>query len=514
MTHTLRGLALVLSLALVSTLALAPQAKAQSTSSTPIAYVYILPNNNATPAEGASVTLYDTASNGSLTQVGNYPLESSINSLIGGNGSYLFAAAEDSPNVAGETNIDSYPVASNGALGARAESIDTDAYAGSGPGCSNDSIVSATLDHTGHYMFVRVINQDAQTQTDICDQWQTYTIASNGLLTYIGREASPLIGYLETISSSNEFSYGTSEGSACSAEVGEGNPGPEFYPYSRTSDLVLSYDHNFTHTDPAGTPSSAYTLWASADPTDHLAVLMDNCTNSYGLPASIASYTINSQTGSITSTNSWSSLPTSTVNSDLPTNAQTPMFTSMSPSGQLLAVAGGGFQIFHFNGASPLTPYTSLQIGTAEIRQAAWDNDNHFYTLDWFTGQLQVYTVTPTSFSQAPGSPLSANAGAMVVVSIAPTTGACSAPSTNGVNVCSPAEGATLTSPVSINAAATVSGGVYRFSLWNGDTKLLNEDNGVMAGSVSLAPGTYKLIFDAVNSSGVHADATRDITVR
>ncbi len=35
-----------------------------------------------------------------------------------------------------------------------------------------------------------------------------------------------------------------------------------------------------------------------------------------------------------------------------------------------------------------------------------------------------------------------------------------------------------------------------------------------MDGSVSLAPGAYGLIFDAENSSGVHADATRDITVK
>ncbi len=500
MTYPIRVLALIASLALVSTLALAPQAKAQSTSSTPVAYVYVQSSNDT------AVTLYDTASNGSLTVVGTYPLYAT-STLIGGNGSYVFAGGVDNPSVdSGDTNIDSYPVASNGALGARTETIDTLDYAGSGSGCSAASIQSATLDHTGHYMFVRIYNPEYGT----CDQWQTYQIASNGALTYLGREDSPLIGYLETISSSNEFSYGTTEGSPC-ASVGEQNAGPKFFPYSRTSDHVLSYDHNFTHTDPAGTPSTAYTLWASADPTDHLAVLMDDCNNSSGLPATIASYTINSSTGSISSSNTWSGLPTTAVNTDLPANSLPPMYTSMSPSGQLLAVLGGGFQIFHFNGASPLTPFTGLERGTDDISQAAWDNDSHFYTLDFFGGQLRVFTVTPTSFTEDPGSPVNANGGAIVVVS---QTAMCSAPATNGVNVCSPAEGATVTSPVSISAAATISGGIYRFSLWNGDTKLLNEDSGVMNGLVSLAPGTYHLTFDANNTAGNHVYATRDITVK
>jgi hypothetical protein len=97
-----------------------------------------------------------------------------------------------------------------------------------------------------------------------------------------------------------------------------------------------------------------------------------------------------------------------------------PMFTSMSWSANLLAVVGGGFQIFHFNGASPLTPFIGLQRGTDDISQAAWDNDNHFYTLDFFGGQLRVFTVTPTSFSEDPGSPVDANGGGIVVVNHAP----------------------------------------------------------------------------------------------
>jgi hypothetical protein len=70
------------------------------------------------------------------------------------------------------------------------------------------------------------------------------------------------------------------------------------------------------------------------------------------------------------------------------------------------------------------------------------------------------------------------------------------------------------TSPISIIAAATVSGGVYRFELWSGTTKLSSVSNtGVMNQSLSLAPGSYHLASTAYNTAGTHVNATRDITV-
>lgn len=63
-------------------------------------------------------------------------------------------------------------------------------------------------------------------------------------------------------------------------------------------------------------------------------------------------------------------------------------------------------------------------------------------------------------------------------------------------------------------AAVHSSGGIYRFSLWNGSAKIVSEDNGAMDSSVSLAPGTYKLTFDARNTAGAHYYATRNITVK
>jgi WD40 repeat protein len=77
----------------------------------------------------------------------------------------------------------------------------------------------------------------------------------------------------------------------------------------------------------------------------------------------------------------------------------------MSPSGKLLAVGGtSGLQVFHFNGANPVTTYTGL-LTKDEIDQLFWDNDNHLYALSATAGKLYVFTITPTSHSQAKGSP-------------------------------------------------------------------------------------------------------------
>ena len=77
----------------------------------------------------------------------------------------------------------------------------------------------------------------------------------------------------------------------------------------------------------------------------------------------------------------------------------------MSPNGKFLAVGGtSGVQIFHFNGAKPLTKFTGL-LAAANLYQMFWDNANHLYALSETAGKLYVFTVTSTGVTQAPGSP-------------------------------------------------------------------------------------------------------------
>ncbi len=90
----------------------------------------------------------------------------------------------------------------------------------------------------------------------------------------------------------------------------------------------------------------------------------------------------------------------------------------MSPSGKLLAIGGSGLEIFHFNGGSPVTKYKTLLPGF-NVAQILWDNSNHMYvtgTTSTGAGKLYVYTVTPTSLTQAPGSPYSITNLANMVV--------------------------------------------------------------------------------------------------
>jgi hypothetical protein len=77
----------------------------------------------------------------------------------------------------------------------------------------------------------------------------------------------------------------------------------------------------------------------------------------------------------------------------------------MSPSGKFLAVGGsGGLQLFHFNGANPITKLTG-DLTASPVDQLFWDNANHVYAISRSGGKLYVFTVTSTGAKQAPGSP-------------------------------------------------------------------------------------------------------------
>jgi hypothetical protein len=93
----------------------------------------------------------------------------------------------------------------------------------------------------------------------------------------------------------------------------------------------------------------------------------------------------------------------------------------LSPSGKLLVIGGTGLEIFHFNSGSPVTKYKTL-LTTDSIGTILWDDSNHLYALGSTTKgatEIWVYTVTPTSVTEAPRSPYAIpNAGSMVVQSL------------------------------------------------------------------------------------------------
>ena len=114
----------------------------------------------------------------------------------------------------------------------------------------------------------------------------------------------------------------------------------------------------------------------------------------------LASFAIDPSTGLVSSSNAYYNMPWVVV------GQKGNITPSMSPSGKLLAVGGyPGLQLFHFNGTAPATTFGGRLLNGTDLDQAKWDTENHLFVLSYSGAKLYVYTVTPTSMKQAPGSP-------------------------------------------------------------------------------------------------------------
>jgi hypothetical protein len=81
----------------------------------------------------------------------------------------------------------------------------------------------------------------------------------------------------------------------------------------------------------------------------------------------------------------------------------------------LLAVGGdNGFQLFHFNGALPITHYSSVLQPNNQFKEFGWDKSNHLFAVS--ADGLRVYNITPLAYSEAPGSPIPIPGAASVIV--------------------------------------------------------------------------------------------------
>ncbi|HEX8713807.1 MAG TPA: Ig-like domain-containing protein, partial [Terracidiphilus sp.] len=199
----------------------------------------------------------------------------------------------------------------------------------------------------------------------------------------------------------------------------------------------------------------------------------------------------------------------------VPQSATSTVFITPAYSG------GGGTPSISSNGTSQRIAWiiqdTDFNVGpailhaynAANLSQELYNSAQAANSRD--AAAIAVKFTTPTI---ANGRVYVGGRNAVTVYGLLSTSSPCTAPSGGGINVCSPAENSTVTSPVAVEAAASISGDIYRFSLWNNSTKLLDERNtGIMDDSVTLAPGSYTLTFVASNTAGVHEYTTRDITV-
>ena len=339
--------------------------------SSPVAFVYV---SSAVGDNNYEINAFAAASNGKLTRVSGSPFPADVQNMAV-NGKYLFGT--------NGIEIDSFAVASNGAL-TEVASINAQQFnnpIGGGPG-------ALFLDHTGATLY----DEDIYGNNGANNTYQFFDIEkATGQLNYLGMTSAASTQFWEGLSftGNNVYAYGSN----CY------HFDEDIFGFQRSSDGTLTA-LNINPEIPAAKSGSFYCPYlASADPTNHLAISLQPLNaNSWQPdgPPQLATYTADGS-GNLTTKSTYMNMPATAVKSVLDID--------MAPPGKLLAVGGTeGLQVFHFNGSNPITHYTEL-LTNDEIDQFFWDNDNHLYAISSKAGKLFVFTITPTSVSQAPGSP-------------------------------------------------------------------------------------------------------------
>lgn len=92
--------------------------------------------------------------------------------------------------------------------------------------------------------------------------------------------------------------------------------------------------------------------------------------------------------------------------------------------------------------------------------------------------------------------------------------GSCAAPSSPGVSICAPANGAYVGSPTRVAAAANVVGTLARMEIWVDSQKLYTETTSTSFNTtVNLAPGFHRFDIYAVNTAGTKYKTTTYATI-
>jgi len=339
----------------------------------PVAYVYVA----SSPGNGEPNVIvgYSATSNGALTPIPGSPFQQNVGSMAV-NGKYLMAVNNSTP-----PNIDTLQIGSNGAL----TFVTSTSCDQAGNGCL--AVFNVFFDHTGSDVYVMEVdgNDNDDTESFALDK-------ASGALNYLGNTVTGTFpgDYTGTFFiGDNVYAYSADQ-SACMY--------PAIYGFQRESSGFLNLiNTQFNVPKPPPGVHVYYPDLTVADPNNNLAFLEQptNAPDCAAGPLQIAVYTADAN-GNLHTNSTYKDMP--------PTLIKNPSDMKMSPSGQLLAVAGQeGLQVFHFNGANPVTHYTGL-LTKDPITQMFWDNSNHLYAIS-SAGKLYVGTVTPTKIAMAPGSP-------------------------------------------------------------------------------------------------------------
>lgn len=296
-------------------------------------------------------------------------------------------------------DINAYKIGSDGSL-TFTTSTNYGQYNNPG-GAPCGSAGNVFFDHTGADLYIQEFDGTPACTNDLIASFSVNE--SNGSLTYLGDAvdgAFPGVYNAAYFIGDNMYAYSAANSGCMYYSI---------YGFQRQSNGLLnglSEQYN-QPTPPAGVRAYIADLLA-ADPTNHLAVLEQPANPPGCAPGAfkIASYTVDSS-GNLSTNETYKSIPSTVVNNAFD--------MKMSPSGKLVAIAGQeGLQVFHFNGAAPPTHYTGL-LTKVPISQMFWDNNDHLYAISFSAGELLVFTITPTTHQQAPGSPY-AIAGAQQII--------------------------------------------------------------------------------------------------
>ncbi len=343
-----------------------------STTSSPVAYVYVSsnPNNSSTN----EIHAYAAASNGKLTPVSGSPFRDDVTNMAT-NGRYLFASTRNGIYIA------QFLIEPNGALHWKRS---TDIVKFNQGDCGNSGPLFT--DRTGATVY------DMEFRSD-CSNNSYHSLAvdkSSGTLENRGGSLGDAWLYLPaSFIGNNVYAYTANCLDNLYWEIGG---------FKRSSNGALK---QIGITAPLPRPKQG-DFWCpsqtAADPTNHVAITMQAVDQNFNPdgPPQLATYTADSA-GNLRTT--------STVHNMPQTSVGTVADLKMEPSGKLLAVGGAaGLQIFHFNGSSPVTHDTGLLTKSA-VDQLFWDNNYHLYAISRAAGKLFVFTLTSAGATQAPGSP-------------------------------------------------------------------------------------------------------------
>ncbi len=377
-----------LTLSLCATAALAQEEALHPEAATsPVAYVYV---SRPTHIDG-----FAASSSGKLTPVPGSPYAGiSFNNMVIA-GKYLYGTAN-------QFDFASFSIAANGSLKPAAVT-NVGKYLN---GCGGNGTLQTDL--AGQTIY----NQFDLSLCDVNNAFESFKTEGKGELQFRGNTTTGIAVEAGTLplvfSGGNRFAYQTSCGN-------DGHGGAstltEIYREESKGLLVKA---GFDNLVPAAKVSGDIycSQYLASDARGHLAYALQEYDPGRGEntgPVVLASYTANS-TGALSTHSTYANMP-STVISFVYT-------MSISPSGKLLAVGGeNGFELFHFNGGGPVTHGSGLIPSDLGAYQFAWDGDDHLYVVGY--RELYVYTVTPTSIKQAPGSPYSIpDAGNVSVLSL------------------------------------------------------------------------------------------------